>query len=593
VVDPAVSEEQAGRGVPLPKHLLRKNHALLAALGSREHEVLAGGEVPGVRGHEIEKPGFVFCVAETPEIGDAGLRQAHSLKAQNRGHDHYSLRPSEVQCLAEVGKFRVVAVEDLAKHAYAGDRSRMDSDLRNLIQQRLVERRETNALKKESRQVLTLTKQGQRLIRQHGFVPEDQAIHSGFVKPKEADHDSALYLLYHKATDEIEQKGGKALRIQLDYELKEKLYRKLGQAQVQGEGKTQRLKEALARELQLPIVHGKVSFPDLRIEYTTQEMEIARVDLELATGHYHAGHLAEKARAGFQIYARSEDAAGLRRVRDDREHSVEHIRTKLAILDFVLGHLDYRYLETEAEKVDYFCSKLGISRAVLPAKRYTGAIRQKTTDRYFVDKISAVLCFRTFFTFGGQLQFCRSRADESGELRDSSLGLRQLIFGSANAAFCVYIATLPTHFESARKLFLAMTDRWPKTDPSKEILRYFAVRKFWDTKHYEILSTDDIAFLNTAEKRFNDPRTEIRYHAWAENRISSDMVRAEFRDLATKPEFRFNTELVDGQAALFESKAPGRDQRIAEAGVTNALQATFGSGFKSVFEGETRQTEEK
>jgi len=46
------------------------------------------------------------------------------------------------------------------------------------------------------------------------------------------------------------------------------------------------------------------------------------VDLELATGHYHAGHLSEKARAGFQIYARSEDTAGLRRVRDEREITV-------------------------------------------------------------------------------------------------------------------------------------------------------------------------------------------------------------------------------------------------------------------------------
>ncbi len=71
--------------------------------------------------------------------------------------------------------------------------------------------------------------------------------------------------------------------------------------------------------MHLPVVHGKVSFPDLRIEYANQEMEICRVDLELATGHYHAGHLAEKARVGFQIYARPEDAAGLRRVRDDRE----------------------------------------------------------------------------------------------------------------------------------------------------------------------------------------------------------------------------------------------------------------------------------
>jgi hypothetical protein len=67
------------------------------------------------------------------------------------------------------------------------------------------------------------------------------------------------------------------------------------------------------------VVQGKVSFPDLRIEYAAEEIEVARVDLELATGHYHAGHLAEKARAGFQIYARSEDTADLRRVRDERE----------------------------------------------------------------------------------------------------------------------------------------------------------------------------------------------------------------------------------------------------------------------------------
>jgi hypothetical protein len=231
----------------------------------------------------------------------------------------YSLRPSEIHALTEVGKFRVLAVEDLAHHAYAGDRSRLDSDLRNLVRQRLVARRDTSVLKKESRQVLTVTKEGKRLIRRHGFVLDDQAIYSGFVKPKEADHDATLYRLYHKAADEIERKGGKVLRVQLDYELKEKLYRKLGQAQAQGESQTQRSKEAFAHQFQLPVVHGKVSFPDLRIEYANQEMEISRVVLELATGHYHAGHLADKARAGFQIYARSEDAAGLRRVRDDRE----------------------------------------------------------------------------------------------------------------------------------------------------------------------------------------------------------------------------------------------------------------------------------
>lgn len=246
------------------------------------------------------------------------LAQRERTEIRNRDRS-YSLRPSEIHTLTEVGKFRVVPVEDLAKHAYAGDCSRLDSDLRNLIHQRLVARRDTSVLKKESRQVLTLTKEGKRLIRRHGFVLDDQAIYSDFVKPKEADHDATLYRLYHKAVDEIERKGGKVLRVQLDYELKEMLYRKLGQAQAQGEGQTQCSKEALAHQLQIPVVHGKVSFPDLRVEYATEEMEIAHVDLELATSHYHAGHLAEKARAGFQIYARSEDAAGLRRVRDDRE----------------------------------------------------------------------------------------------------------------------------------------------------------------------------------------------------------------------------------------------------------------------------------
>lgn len=249
-------------------------------------------------------------IPTNPEVERAGYQERDRI---------YLLRPSEIHTLAEIGKFRVVAIEDLAKHAYAGDRSRMKSDLRSLAQQRLIERRETSVFKKKSRHVLTLTKRGQQLIRRYSFVRQDQAIYSGLVKPKEAEHDSDLYRLYHKAAGEIESKGGKVLRVQLDYELKENLYRKLGEAQAKGERETQRLKETFAHQMQLPIVHGKVSLPDLRIEYANQDMEIARVDLELATGHYHAGHLAEKARAGFQIYARSEDAAGLRRIRDDHE----------------------------------------------------------------------------------------------------------------------------------------------------------------------------------------------------------------------------------------------------------------------------------
>jgi hypothetical protein len=265
---------------------------------------------------------------EEPETGRSAASRSTNRSANLADRDRtgyldrervYSLRRSEIHTLKEIGEFRVVRVEDLTELAYAGNDSRSASDLRNLIEQGLVGRRATSALKKHSQQVVSLTETGKNLIRQHGFAPEDQAIYSGLVKPKEADHDAALYRLYHKAADDIERKGGKILRVQLDYELKEKLYRKLGEAQAKGEREPQRLKETLARQIHLPVVHGKVSLPDLRIEYANQDMEISRVDLELATGHYHAGHLGEKARAGFQIYARAEDAAGLRRVRDDHE----------------------------------------------------------------------------------------------------------------------------------------------------------------------------------------------------------------------------------------------------------------------------------
>jgi hypothetical protein len=204
-------------------------------------------------------------------------------------HRTYSLRISEIHTLTDVGRFRVVAVEDLAKLGYAGDRPGMDSDLRNLARQGLLQTRRTSALKKESQHVLTLTKEGQRFLRRQGLVvPEEQTIYSGLVKPKETNHDASLYRLYQKAAGEIERNGGMVLRVQLDYELKEKLYRKLGKAQTQDDGRNQRSKTAFARELRLPVVNGKVAFPDLRIEYANQEKAIDRESRGSQTARQHS-----------------------------------------------------------------------------------------------------------------------------------------------------------------------------------------------------------------------------------------------------------------------------------------------------------------
>lgn len=256
---------------------------------------------------------------ELPTDSPAGdLRDPSRSVYRHREHA-YSLRNSEIHTIIEAGKFRVVDTEDLLKFAYAGNRQWMESDIRNLTRQGMAEQRNTSVLKKQSRQVLTLTRQGHRFIRHQNFVPKEQALYYGFVKPKEGNHDADLYRLYHKVAEDIERKGGRVLRVTLDYELKEKLYRKLGEAQARNEPRLDLQKQTLARQLELPVVEGKVILPDMRIEYETREGERARVDVELATSHYHGDHLAEKASAGFQIYARSRDGDGLRRIRDERE----------------------------------------------------------------------------------------------------------------------------------------------------------------------------------------------------------------------------------------------------------------------------------
>lgn len=319
------------------------------------------------------------------------------------------------------------------------------------------------------------------------------------------------------------------------------------------------------------------------------EKSMAFTQKVLGKGHATARLLLRNGRV-YHLFSRLVYRAIAREnLRNRREHSVEHIRTKLALLDFVLRHRDYCYLETEADKVDYFCGQLGLSRALLPAKRYAGAIRQKTTERYFVDKFPLFFvpesCPPPVVTFSFV---------DPGLLSVASFETYLLAYGSLFSALpslrFVYIATRPTHFASARSVFLTMMRRAPNSDPGDEVLRYFRLRKLWEAKQYGNLNNDDLEFLNRATKRFDDAPTDIRYHQWVLGRVSSDAVRAEFRDLAPRQEANFDTELVDGQAALFEARVMAR---AAKGKVTPALETTFGGAFTPAFAAEVEQAKEK
>src|SRR5580704_5329187 len=78
-------------------------------------------------------------------------------------------------------------------------------------------------------------------------------------------------------------------------------------------------------------------------------------------------------------------------IRNRRTHELDFIKKRLAILDFVLSHQECQYLETEPEKVRFFCGTLGIERHHLPSRIYLGSAQAKPTLRYLVDKFPMFL----------------------------------------------------------------------------------------------------------------------------------------------------------------------------------------------------------
>jgi hypothetical protein len=237
-------------------------------------------------------------------------------------NQEYSLRSSEIHTLGEVGKFRVVGLSDLAEFAYKGDRSRARNDIENLASQGLLTQTTVADPEHNPIQVVTLTKEGHRLLSRGKVVPSSQATYHGLKKPKEAFHDADLYRLYHKVSDEIESRGGRVLCVKLDYEMKRELYARLARATANKRRDWDTLRKEVAKRYHLKVVSGRIPIPDLRIEYVNEnDNEIQRRDLELATEHYRPRGLSEKARAGFELYARRSETDRLRRIRDDRELS--------------------------------------------------------------------------------------------------------------------------------------------------------------------------------------------------------------------------------------------------------------------------------
>ena len=232
-------------------------------------------------------------------------------------HRTYTLRDREIAAMTDIGTFRTVDVNDLARYAYNRDENQMKYDLGELHTQGLIEKKIVPRAHEKARTVVTLTEKGHRILRKSSGLRKDQAIYHGYVKPREINHDADLYKVYQEAVGNIRDRGGKPVRVRLDFELKAAVQREKNAARKLDDGARRLRLEAFAKEQGLTIQQDVIHVPDVQVEYETREGHLERTNLELISENYRSEGIRGKAEAGFTLYSRSGDAARIRRALPD------------------------------------------------------------------------------------------------------------------------------------------------------------------------------------------------------------------------------------------------------------------------------------
>jgi hypothetical protein len=277
----------------------------------------------------------------------------------------------------------------------------------------------------------------------------------------------------------------------------------------------------------------------------------------LARKHANERQYQNNARVYHLTHRRIYQALDMENIRNRRAHSFEFIKTRLAILDFILGHLHFDYFEGEFDKVQYFQEQFHIRPQEMPGRTYAGANQVPDTIRYFVDKFplfldsstpAQPLVTLTYIDPGfGNLSAFRTH------LRSYSIFLSRLprfAFLFAGPDNCL--------FPKAERLFAQEIS--PRSgELSAQVIRYFRLRSAWEAKRYEALSNDDLEFLNHARQCFSGELFEATYRKWQTGAVAESELVAQLDGRSgRKQEITFSTCLLPRDYSSF-----GQNSRLS------------------------------
>ena len=215
--------------------------------------------------------------------------------------------------IADVGLYRAVSYTDLSAQHYDGHPYVARRAVNRMVRDGMIEEHEATGPQGNAFTVLTVTEKGRaqahRAALDAGHAAEQQTW-TGLVKPAELSHDTAVYRAARDERARLEAEGGRVVRVRLDAELKSRVATATETARgARGDRAADEAKAAAAQELGLPMQDGHVMYPDAQLDIEDRDGMGGRVNVEIASDHYHAAAIVAKAGAGFAMHGSSRSAS--------------------------------------------------------------------------------------------------------------------------------------------------------------------------------------------------------------------------------------------------------------------------------------------
>ena len=259
-------------------------------------------------------------------------------------------------------------------------------------------------------------------------------------------------------------------------------------------------------------------------------------------------------------------------LRTRKKHELDYVKTRLVALDFVLGHLQHRYLETEAEKVIFFERECRLSREILPVKQYRARRSAEVTPRYFVDRFPMFVDRRssppmTTFTY---VDAGAVTLEAFGTHLRAYLGLFQAL---PKLQF-IYLAPTARLFQAAESEFYHALCGVRDHRKSVSVLDYFRLRKAWDAK--ERVASADVVLLKEAQARYAGSQFDELYETWRQGTIADSEVTRSAGQALPSGRGIFRAIVCGSSLSVFTDPRGNGAESCAENGIADGLPQIFG-----------------